>query len=83
MKRKTEKLFATLTSGKSYTLVDPATDKDKVFLEGQPVEITPAEKAHLELHAVDRVTRKSNNYAYGGTETSDVPKFKFEVVKAA
>ena len=98
MKPKTEKLFATLVRGKDYTLVNPATNKDKEFRQGEPVEITPEEKEWLQRHAVDRITVLAietdeiipitpgmNVDALGGSTSKDVQKFRFttEATKAA
>ena len=82
MKSKSEKIFATLVRGQTYILVDRNGGKDLTFLQGKPLEVTPAQRDHLILHAVDTIAVRDQwatgeTQGPGGVFGRDVPKFTF------
>lgn len=64
---------ATLVRGNTYYLGNQRFDK------GKPVNVTTAQKEHLDEHAVDVLTLKSNE----GAEAVYKEKFEFEPLAAA
>ena len=95
MKPKSDKIFATLVRGQDYLLSGRNGDKDTLFVQGSPVEITPDQHEWLRVHAVDRITVLANEADelevrggyYEGEKLvgKDVQKFRFstEVEQAA
>jgi hypothetical protein len=80
LKPKTEKILATLVRGQTYILVDRNGGKDLHFLQGKPLQVTPAQRDHLILHAVDCVTVRdqwASDEGNGGARGMDVQKFAF------
>lgn len=70
-----EVILAKLVRGKDYTL------SDKRFEVGEEIEVTQAEREHLEEHAVDAITMYDPE-AERGLECKLMQKFEFRTSQA-